>query len=457
MTEALNPTPSSAAADVPVSEIAARLLTLHKEHSMHKFALIQRVCADAAKLIDQQAAEIAERDATIERLKQTPVINWDCAPLDEDALSYVAAEISHDMRCEDKPGEGEMRIRWNNRAAGMLLKTIRMVQKERDQLAERLKACEGERDALLKHNQIYAAAIDRWADFGGICDYHSDPTTSPLECPGRIEGTRDYAGGWCHWCQLHGARLGIDDPDSLRGIMGQDRRDQLTAVTKERDSYRRDAALAQSRTKLWARQEAARIYQAELTEMREILAQEQHQRDVYHKEAIRLAAELTTATGLLREARDWLPFDAEVNEFRKTVRDFIAKLPAIEGVERGASDLTSPLREDAPHAVAGEAAATISPDLANFLECEAAAIIPDRREELRGQIKRTEHGDYVDVVLDDQSVRVGKSRSGLLNVWVLIPGGQSFLEINHANAKEDALRAAEDWLIDQALKESETP
>ena len=69
-------------------------------------------------------ARVRELEAENAKLKASLKPNWVTSPLDDNTLSYIASEVSHDMRCESKPGEGEMRVRWNNRAAGMLLKTI---------------------------------------------------------------------------------------------------------------------------------------------------------------------------------------------------------------------------------------------------------------------------------------------------------------------------------------------
>lgn len=75
------------------------------------------------------------------RLSEHPTApNWEASPLDDITLHYIACEIDHDLR-EKGVAEGELRIRWNNRSAGMLLKTVEYYRKGRDQAYERFNAC----------------------------------------------------------------------------------------------------------------------------------------------------------------------------------------------------------------------------------------------------------------------------------------------------------------------------
>lgn len=60
---------------------------------------------------------------------------------------------------------------------------------------------------------LLETAVNRYFGLLVVCDYHDDPEIPPLKCPGRIKGSGDYSGGWCHWCQMRGALLGIDDPE----------------------------------------------------------------------------------------------------------------------------------------------------------------------------------------------------------------------------------------------------
>lgn len=68
-------------------------------------------------------------------------------------------------------------------------------------------------ERLKRHNLIYEAAVARWINFEASCDYDDDETKHPLQCPGLDEKSKDFNGGWCHWCQLRGAVLGIDSAD----------------------------------------------------------------------------------------------------------------------------------------------------------------------------------------------------------------------------------------------------
>jgi hypothetical protein len=71
----------------------------------------------------------AELQAECERLREERTPTWDAAPLDDDTLHYIACEIDHDIR-EHGVGKADAQIRWSNRAAGMLLATVRHYQSQ---------------------------------------------------------------------------------------------------------------------------------------------------------------------------------------------------------------------------------------------------------------------------------------------------------------------------------------
>lgn len=72
---------------------------------------------------------------------------------------------------------------------------------------------------------------------------------------------------------------------------------------------------------------------------------------------------------------------------------------------------------------------------------------PERREQLRGQVKRTDHGDCVVVLKLDGNVAIAQdSIHGIC--WSCPP--QTGMQ--YKTSKAEAIAAATDWLIDEALK-----
>lgn len=77
---------------------------------------------------------------------------------------------------------------------------------------------------------------------------------------------------------------------------------------------------------------------------------------------------------------------------------------------------------------------------------------PDPREELRAKIVRTDHRLHTSLILDNSEAVVMRTAQ---NTWCwCTPGVHRYPPYAYFDSRDEAIRAAEDWLIDQAMKAS---
>ena len=123
--------------------------------------------------------------------------------------------------------------------------------------------------------------------------------------------------------------------------------------------------------------------------------------------------------------------------------EYGAKLPGIEGPERGVVAGNAAVYEATPHAPVGEAGQVWPLKQ----EPRPAAQPQDRREALRSQIERTEHGPNLVVVqLGELAAIVSRDA---VRWWWQVPREYSS---GNSMSQKDAIKAAEEWLIDEAMK-----
>lgn len=73
---------------------------------------------------------------------------------------------------------------------------------------------------------------------------------------------------------------------------------------------------------------------------------------------------------------------------------------------------------------------------------------PDRREELLSQVKRTDHGDCVVILELGWKLAIAQD-SKYRSFWSCPPAAG----LQYANSKSEAIAAATEWLVDQAMKD----